>query len=162
MNSGSTVRMLLGVCAGANLGCAFDGDESLSPTPDGAGRGATAGVRREDRDERTAIFRFELFGTPEVETRHFILLAPSAQVKSALLFAGLFGGVRSRSTAIGDRATTPSAFFTYLGAEVEWNARSIRLAPTSLARRSVDVAGDFSAAAFFITAAAITPGSALS
>jgi 3-phosphoshikimate 1-carboxyvinyltransferase len=160
MNSGSTARMLLGVCAGANLAATFDGDESLCrrPMEPVAAQLRAFGAKIETNGGRLPL---RLFGTPEVQTRAFILLAPSAQVKSALLFAGLFGGVAL--TVEGDRGSRDHTerLLYYLGAEIEWNARSIRLAPASLRGGFIEVAGDFSAAAFFITAAAITPGSAL-
>src|SRR5271165_5077701 len=91
-NSGSTARMLLGACAGANLVARFDGDDSLRrrPMEPVAAQLRAFGAKIETTRGRLPL---HLAGTPAVETRHFILLAPSAQVKSALLFAGLFAGV---------------------------------------------------------------------
>ncbi len=44
---------------------------------------------------------------------------------------------------------------------MEWDGRRVRLGPSTLRNDRIEVAGDFSAAAFFITAAAVTPGSAI-
>ncbi|HVR45867.1 MAG TPA: 3-phosphoshikimate 1-carboxyvinyltransferase [Candidatus Binatia bacterium] len=160
MNSGSTARMLLGACSGANVAAAFDGDASLRRRPM---EPVAAQLRAFGAKIRTSEGRLplELSGTPAIETRRFILLAPSAQVKSALLFAGLFAGVPVRIG--GDRGSRDHTerLLRYLGAEIEWNARTVELSVTALASRAVEVAGDISAAAFFITAAAITPGSAI-
>jgi 3-phosphoshikimate 1-carboxyvinyltransferase len=163
MNSGSTARMLLGVCAGAGLRARFDGDRSLRrrPMEPVAAQLRAFGARIETTEGRLPL---ACLGTPEIQTRHFILLAPSAQVKSALLFAGLFSGVAVRVD--GDRGSRDHTerLLRYLGLAVEWDGRSISLAPgDGLESRetSVEVAGDFSAAAFFITAAAVTPGSAI-
>ncbi len=160
MNSGSTVRMLLGACAGANVRARFDGDDSLRRRPM---EPVAAQLRAFGAKIETAggCLPLELFGTPEVQTRHFILLAPSAQVKSALLFAGLFAGVSVRVE--GDRGSRDHTerLLRYLGAAVESNDRSVHLARAQLAGGEVTVAGDLSAAAFFIAAAAITPGSSL-
>ncbi|HYL26690.1 MAG TPA: 3-phosphoshikimate 1-carboxyvinyltransferase [Candidatus Nitrosotalea sp.] len=160
MNSGSTARMLLGACAGANLAATFDGDESLRrrPMEPVAAQLRAFGAKIETT---SGSLPMRLSGTPEIETRAFILLAPSAQVKSALIFAGLFAGVAV--TIEGDRGSRDHTerLLHYLGAEIEWNQRSVRLAETALNGGTVEIAGDFSAAAFFITAAAITPGSAL-
>ena len=160
MNSGSTVRMLLGVCAGANVCARFDGDESLRrrPMEPVAAQLRAFGAKILTTQGRLPI---ELTGRPAVETRHFILLAPSAQVKSALLFAGLFAGVAVQVD--GDRGSRDHTerLLQYLGAKVEWNAQSVRLASGPLSGGEVTVAGDFSAAAFFITAAAITPQSSI-
>jgi 3-phosphoshikimate 1-carboxyvinyltransferase len=160
MNSGSTARMLLGACSGAGVAARFDGDASLRcrPMEPVAAQLRAFGAKIETSDGRLPL---ELLGTREVQTRHFILLAPSAQVKSALLFAGLFAGILLRVD--GDRGSRDHTerLLRYLGAEIEWNARSVTLAPSRLVSHTVDVAGDFSAAAFFVAAAAITPGSAI-
>ncbi len=160
MNSGSTARMLLGACSGANVPVRMDGDASLRrrPMEPVAAQLRAFGARIETSEGRLPL---SLAGTPEIQTRRFILLAPSAQVKSALLFAGLFGGVPVRID--GDRGSRDHTerLLRYLGAGIEWNGRSVTLSSASLTSRPVTVAGDFSSAAFFITAAAVTPGSAI-
>jgi 3-phosphoshikimate 1-carboxyvinyltransferase len=160
MNSGSTARMLLGACSGAGIAACFDGDDSLRrrPMEPVAAQLRAFGAKIETSAGRLPL---ELLGTPEIQTRHFILLAPSAQVKTALLFAGLFAGVAVRIE--GDRGSRDHTerLLNYLGAAIEWDGRSVSLAPCRLQDRPVEVAGDFSAAAFFITAAAITPGSSV-
>jgi 3-phosphoshikimate 1-carboxyvinyltransferase len=159
-NSGSTVRMVLGACSGANVQARFDGDVSLRrrPMEPVAAQLRAFGAKIETTDGRLPL---RLLGTPQIQTRHFILLAPSAQVKSALLFAGLFGGVAVRVD--GDRGSRDHTerLLAYLGARIEWNARSVTFSPAPLRADPIDVPGDVSAAAFFITAAAITPGSSV-
>jgi 3-phosphoshikimate 1-carboxyvinyltransferase len=160
MNSGSTARMLLGACAGAKVVARFDGDGSLRrrPMEPVAAQLRAFGAKIETSNGRLPM---HIFGTPKIQTRAFILLAPSAQVKSALLFAGLFAGIGVSIT--GDRGSRDHTerLLRYLGADVEWDQRSVRLAQTRLHGGEVTVAGDFSSAAFFITAAAIAPGSAV-
>ncbi len=65
------------------------------------------------------------------------------------------------STAIAARATTPSAFCATWAPTSSGIKRSVSLNGATLRPSPVAVVGDFSAAAFFITAAAITPGSAI-
>lgn len=160
MNSGSTARMVLGACAGCKIRARFDGDDSLRrrPMEPVAAQLRAFGARIQTSDGHLPL---ELFGTPEIQTRHFILLAPSAQVKSALLFAGLFAGVSVRID--GDRGSRDHTerLLHYLGAEIEWTEHSVCLGRAELDAKPIEVAGDFSAAAFFITAAAITPGSSI-
>jgi 3-phosphoshikimate 1-carboxyvinyltransferase len=160
MNSGSTARMLLGACAGAGVAAVFDGDDSLRrrPMEPVAAQLRAFGAKIETTEGRLPL---RLLGRPNVETRHFILLSPSAQVKSALLFAGLFAGVGVRID--GDRGSRDHTerLLAYLGADIEWNERGARLGASALKSDAVEVVGDFSGAAFFITAAAITPGSAI-
>ncbi len=142
----------MGACAGANLRASFDGDASLRrrPMEPVAAQLRAFGAKIDTTQGRLPL---ALHGTPRVETRRFILLAPSAQVKSALLFAALFGGVAIRVD--GDRGSRDHTerLLRYLGAQVEWDQRSVSLSGGTLRPRPVAVAGDFSAAAFFITAA---------
>jgi 3-phosphoshikimate 1-carboxyvinyltransferase len=159
-NSGSTARMLLGACAGAGVRARFDGDRSLRARPmePVAAQLRAFGARIETSGGTLPL---ELRGTPDVQTRNFILIGPSAQVKSALLFAGVFAGVAVSIT--GDRGSRDHTerLLQYLGARIRWDGRSVELEPGALKAEPIRVAGDFSAAAFFLTAAAITPGSAV-
>jgi 3-phosphoshikimate 1-carboxyvinyltransferase len=160
MNSGSTARMLLGACVGANVRARFDGDASLRrrPMEPVAAQLRAFGARIETNEGHLPL---ALLGRPQIETRHFILLAPSAQVKTALLFAGLFAGVAVRIA--GDRGSRDHTerILAYLGADIQWDGRSVSLRPAPLAAARIEIAGDFSAAAFFIAAAAVTPGSSI-
>ena len=99
MNSGSTARMLLGVCAGADVRAQFDGDASLRKRPmePVAAQLRAFGARIDTND---GLLPMTLHGTQEIQTRRFILIAPSAQVKSALLFAGLYA--KTEITILGD------------------------------------------------------------
>jgi 3-phosphoshikimate 1-carboxyvinyltransferase len=160
MNSGSTARMLLGLCAGADLPARFDGDASLRARPmePVAAQLRAFGARIETTG---GCLPLEHRGRPAVETRNFILLSPSAQVKSALLFAALFARVAISIT--GDRGSRDHTerLLRFLGANIAWDGKSVTLENTPLRATDLTVPGDFSAAAFFITAAAITPGSRL-
>lgn len=159
-NSGSTARMLLGVCAGADVHARFEGDASLRSRPM---EPVAAQLRAFGAAIETTFghLPLEIDGTREIQTRRFILLAPSAQVKSALLFAGLFAGVGV--SVEGDSGTRDHTerLLHYLGADVEWDGRSARLGTAQPRGGAVSVAGDLSSAAFFIAAAAIVPGSAV-
>ncbi len=160
MNSGSTVRMLLGACAGAGIAARFDGDESLRrrPMEPVAAQLRAFGARIETAAGNLPL---QLEGRPQIETRHFILLSPSAQIKSALLFAGLFAGVPVRVDGDHGSRDHTERLLAYLGATIEWDRRSVSLQPGPLKSNAVDVVGDFSSAAFLVAAAAITPGSSV-
>ncbi|HTA39098.1 MAG TPA: 3-phosphoshikimate 1-carboxyvinyltransferase [Candidatus Acidoferrales bacterium] len=162
MNSGSTARMLLGVCAGANVPATFDGDESLRrrPMEPVAAQLRAFGAKIETNGGRMPV---RLSGTPAIETLNFILLTPSAQVKSALLFAGVFSGTAIKIAGDSHSRDHTERMLHALGWDVQWDGRTIALgARAPEARdRAIAVAGDFSSAAFFITAAALTPGSSL-
>lgn len=158
MNSGSTARMMLGICAGANIRARFDGDASLRKRPM---EPVAAQLRAfgSKIDTNGGHMPMEIFGTPQIETRRFILITASAQIKSALLLASVYSG--TPISINGDRGSRDHTerLLKHLGAGIEWNERSVELHAPPSAVADVDVAGDFSAAAFFITAATVTPGS---
>ncbi len=158
MNSGSTARMLMGVCAGANLRAHFDGDSSLRGRPM---EPVAAQLRAFGAHIETTAGKFpaDVVGTPEPQTRNFILLSPSAQIKTALLLAGVFG--RVPVTIRGDKGSRDHTerLLHYWDAEITCDRELIELRSPPQTFKPLDVAGDFSAAAFFIVAATVTPGS---
>ncbi|HUA09165.1 MAG TPA: 3-phosphoshikimate 1-carboxyvinyltransferase [Candidatus Acidoferrales bacterium] len=160
MNSGSTARMMLGVCAGADVRAHFDGDESLRrrPMEPVAAQLRAFGAKIETSGGKLPL-RIE--GTPQIETRSFILLSPSAQVKSALLLAGLFANTPIDIS--GDRGSRDHTerMLKYLGAEIAWDGATISLRGGLRYAHPVTVCGDFSSAAFFLVAATVAPGSEL-
>jgi 3-phosphoshikimate 1-carboxyvinyltransferase len=160
MNSGSTARMMLGACAGANVPARLDGDASLRRRPM---EPVAAQLRAFGATIATAGGRLpvDFRGTPRIETRRFILLSASAQVKSALLLAAVFAGVAVTIDGDAGSRDHTERLLNYLGADVQWDGRRVVLGAAPLRPQPIHVAGDFSSAAFFITAAAIAPGSSI-
>ena len=160
MNSGSSARMLLGLCAGANLRANFDGDASLRrrPMEPVAAQLRAFGARIETTGGRLPA---QIVGAGAPETRKFILLSPSAQIKTALLLAAVFA--RCGITITGDKASRDHTerLLRYWEASITWDRERVTLESPPADFKPVNVAGDFSAAAFFIVAATVTPGSRL-
>ncbi len=160
MNSGSTARMMLGVCAGADVRAEFDGDDSLRKRPmePVAAQLRAFGAKITTNDGK---FPLRIDGTPKIETRRFILITPSAQVKSALLLAGLFA--RTPVTILSDRGSRDHTerLMRYLGADISWDGATVELRSGLTDPRPVAVCCDFSSAAFFIVAATVAPESDL-
>lgn len=158
LNSGSTARMISGLCTGANVRARLDGDASLRrrPMEPVAAQLRAFGARIETTDGRLPA---QIAGTSEPQTRSFILLSPSAQVKTALLLAGVFG--RTAITISGDKGSRDHTerLLRYWGAAISSDLERIVLETPPTSFKPVRVAGDFSAAAFFIVAATVTPGS---
>jgi 3-phosphoshikimate 1-carboxyvinyltransferase len=158
-NSGSTLRMLLGILAAHPFRTAIDGDSSLRRRPMkrvirplermGASITSTDGcppIAITGRSELTAI-DFE----PDI---------PSAQVKSAVLLAGLHAsGVTRVSERIGTRDHSERALSAF-GASVQINGIAVSIeGGQTLTGQVLDVPGDVSSAAFWMVAAAGLPGS---
>ena len=92
-------------------------------------------------------------------TRH-TLAVPSAQVKSALLLAGL--SAEGPTTVVEPVPTRDHTerMLTFLGAKVARRGDEVTVEPAAkMSGREMEVPGDFSSAAFFLVAAAIVPGS---
>lgn len=159
-NSGSTARMIMGVCAGARLRAVFDGDTSLRgrPMEPVAAQLRAFGARVETTG---GTLPATVHGAAEVQTRNFILLSPSAQVKSAILFAALFS--RTAVTITGDKGSRDHTerLLRYLGAGISFDESHVELRSFPNTLKPIEVAGDFSAAAFFIVAATVARGSSV-
>lgn len=160
-NSGTTMRLLSGILAAQDFRSTLDGDRSLRSRP----------MRRviEPLERMGARIRGRNggFAPLEIEGAHLIpidytLPVPSAQVKSAVLLAGLFAdGVTSVVEPVRTRDHTELALAEF-GARVEHDGRAIRVHGLSrLEARSLAIPGDLSSAVFFLIAALILPDSNL-
>ncbi len=162
-NSGTGCRLMMGVIAGHDIEARLVGDASLSRRPM---RRVLTPLRQmglgvlEDRETLPLTIR----GTSSLVPIEYATPVPSAQVKSAVLFAGL---AASGETTVIEREATrdhTERMFRYFGAEVRTSLRDGRHAITvvgdaELEGRPVKVPADPSSAAFLAAAAAIVPGS---
>jgi 3-phosphoshikimate 1-carboxyvinyltransferase len=159
-NSGTTMRLLTGILAGQGFTSKLTGDESLQKRPMkrviAPLREMGANIR--GRDDNFAPL--EIRGT-KLKAMDYRMPMASAQVKSAVLLAGLFAeGVTSVTEPARTRDHTELALEEF-GAAVEKLGRTIRVHGLSrngsgkLVARSLDVPGDLSSAVFFIAAASM-------
>jgi len=159
-NSGTTTRLLLGLCAGRGIAATFDGDESLRRRPmERVARPLRAmGATVETSNGRLPV---TVRGVTGPAGGTFELEVPSAQVKSAILLAHLDARGRVRVTGDAFSRDHTEIMLRRFGRAVRFDGRTIELEPGTLVAQDVRVPGDFSGAAFFLAAAAITPGSDL-
>ncbi len=159
-NSGTTTRLLLGLLAGQPFSTALTGDPSLSQRPM---RRVTeplmkmgAVIQGADGGDRLPL----TIRGGQLNGIRYTIPIPSAQVKSALLLAGLYAkGPTTIIEPIPTRDHT-ERMLKYLGAKIEVSS-AIVVYPGELTAREFTVPGDISSAAFFLTAAAIIPGSSV-
>jgi 3-phosphoshikimate 1-carboxyvinyltransferase len=158
-NSGSTIRMLSGILAGQRFTSRIAGDESLSRRPmDRIMKPlAEMGARIEARDGRFPPL--EIHGA-RLRSIDYALPVPSAQVKTCVLFAGLFAeGTTTVREPVATRDHTEVALREF-GAMIksENNVISVEGRP-HLQARQLTVPGDLSSAAFFLVTALLVPES---
>ena len=158
-NSGSTMRMLAGVVAAHPFTSTLIGDGSLSRRPmrrvmDPLSRmGARIEATNGDRPPLT------IHGG-ELTSIDFAPQVPSAQVKSAVLLAGLQARGRSRVTEQTPTRDHTERALAAFGARVERDGPSVFLeGGQRLSAIDARVPGDLSSAAFVMVAAAVRPGS---
>jgi len=159
-NSGTTIRLLAGILAGQGGRFELAGDDSLSRRPMEriAEPLRLMGARIETTEGRPplAIQGGELKGI------RYELPVASAQVKSCVLLAGLYAA--GRTTVVEPLPTRDHTelMLEAAGVSVRRQQRRISVGPAERLRLGeVVVPGDFSAAAPFIVAASLLPGSEL-
>lgn len=164
-NSGTTMRLLSGILAGAGLEGTLDGDASLRRRPmrrvlEPLRRmGARADGERNEKGDEGAPLRFQA-GQPLAGQRHELEVA-SAQVKSCLLLAGLWArgrtSVREPQPSRDHTERMLRAFGAPLGISSDG---TLSVEPPSAGLRAplnLEVPGDPSSAAFLIAAAVLSP-----
>ena len=160
-NSGSTMRMLSGILAGQEFTSELAGDESLSRRPMarimkplssmGARISAAAGDRPPLRISGGRLRAID-----------YQMPVASAQVKSSILFAGLFAQGETRVQEPVRTRDHGELALRAFGAEVRVAGNAARITGGQKLRGiNATVPGDISSAAFFLCAAALFPGSQL-
>ncbi len=161
-NSGTTIRLLAGLLAGRPMFSVLTGDASLRRRPMARvveplrTMGAQIAGREEGRYAPLSIMGRRLKGGA------VSLSIASAQVKSALLLAGLSADGRTTVTEPQRSRDHTERMLRAFGVAVEVKDETVSVCgPAELAATEVEVPGDLSSAAFFIAASLIVPGSEL-
>ena len=160
-NSGTTTRLLCGILAGQPFTATLNGDASIQKRPMGRvikplrEMGASIEGKNDNYCPLT-LYPSELYG---IEYR---LPVASAQLKSAILLAGLYAEGQTTVIEPAPSRDHTERMFRALGVEVETHGSTITLEPPEdLYAVDIRVPGDISSAAFFLVAGAIVEGSEL-
>jgi 3-phosphoshikimate 1-carboxyvinyltransferase len=163
-NAGTGVRLMMGVLAGHDLRARLTGDASLSRRPMGRVLKPLQQMGLEVLEEGRQNLPLTIRGSADLIPIEYRLPVPSAQIKSAVLIAGLHAA--GETTVIEPEATRDhtermlSHFGAQLTATKRHGVRAISIkGDGELAGRDVKVPGDPSSAAFPVAAALIVPGS---
>jgi 3-phosphoshikimate 1-carboxyvinyltransferase len=161
-NSGSTIRMLSGILAGQSFQSRIFGDESLSRRPMQRVMKPLGqmGARIEAREGQFPPLRIE---GGKLRAIDYTLPVPSAQVKTCVLFAGLYAdGQTVVNEPVRSRDHTEIALREF-GADISVERGRITIEGRPLLEaRELVVPSDLSSAAFFLVAALLVPGARLS
>ena len=163
-NSGTGTRLMMGVVAGHAMTVTMTGDASLSKRPMRRVLGPLRQMGLEILDDGKETLPLAMRGSSELVPIEYTLPVPSAQVKSAILIAGLHAA--GETTVIEKEATRDHTerMLRFFGADVRTVAKDglTRITVKGDAEmhgRDVIVPGDPSSAAFLACAALIVPGS---
>jgi len=156
-NSGTTMRLLSGILAGHPFVSSISGDASLSNRP--MGRVVhplrQMGAVIESRDGELPPLKIH---GGSLQGIRYVLPVASAQVKSCVLLAGLYGkGPTAVEASVPTRDHTEIALREF-GATLRFQGDWIEVDPDPLLRGGcLKIPGDLSGAAFFLAAAALAP-----
>ena len=166
-NSGTTMRLLAGILAGQDFQATLTGDESLRSRPMQRiiEPLEMMGAQVQSNDGRPPL---TIRGRHPLQSIDYDLLVASAQVKSAILLAGLNADGQTKVVEEVPTRDHTERMLRWFGVPVEQGdapKEGHRFAavtgPAKFAARAVDVPGDISSAAFFIAAAALLERSSL-
>ncbi len=165
-NSGTGARLVMGAVAGQGIAAHFDGDASLRRRPMARVLDPlrAMGVCVEDRDGALPV---AIRAERPLKALDFSLPMPSAQIKSAVLLAGLGAWgetiIRESEPSRDHTERMLKAFGAEITVASEGGGRTVRLkGPQRLKCAEVEIPGDPSSAAFLAAAALIVPGSDVS
>jgi 3-phosphoshikimate 1-carboxyvinyltransferase len=164
-NSGTTIRLLSGILSGQQFTTKISGDASLQKRPM---KRVVTPLRQMGADIRAKEENFpplEIHGG-KLRAIHYEMPMASAQVKSAVLLAGLYAEGETQVTEPAKTRDHTELALEEFGAAVKKQGMTISIQghPTAngkspLQARSLDVPGDLSSAVFFIAAASLLPES---
>jgi 3-phosphoshikimate 1-carboxyvinyltransferase len=165
-NSGTTIRLLSGILAGQDFKTTISGDESLQKRPMKRVVGPLREMGAEIKAREDNFAPLEIRGG-KLRAIDYKMPMASAQVKSAVLLAGLFAEGETVVTEPTRTRDHTELALEEFGAPIERNARVTRIrgaganGSISLKAQNLDVPGDISSAVFFIAAASLFPESSI-
>ncbi|ELC7322123.1 3-phosphoshikimate 1-carboxyvinyltransferase [Stenotrophomonas maltophilia] len=161
-NAGTGMRLLAGLLAGQAFDCTLIGDESLSGRPMRRVTGPLSqmGAKIDTQDDGTPPLH--VHGGQSLHGIDFASPVASAQIKSAVLLAGLYAQGETSVVEPHPTRDYTERMLSAFGVEIEFSPGKARLRGGQRLRATdIVVPADFSSAAFYLVAASIIPGSEL-
>ena len=159
-NSGTTMRLLMGILAGQPFESVLTGDESLSKRPMKRVakplRMMGASISGPDDANRAPL----TVKGGSLKPIDYKTEVASAQVKSSIILAGLYANGTTSVREPSKSRDHTERMLKIFGVNVDIDDLKVSIkGPSTLKARDIDVPGDISSASFFIVAAAILNGS---
>ena len=160
-NSGTSARLLLGVLAGQRFAATLSGDESLARRPMRRVVDPLNSMNAEVRVSPEGTLPAYITGNRRLHGIEYELPVASAQVKSALLLAGLYA--EGKTVVIEPTPTRDHTerLLAHFACPVTCSGSRIMIENQVLRANRMHIPGDISSAAFFLVAGCIVPGSDL-
>lgn len=159
-NSGTTIRLLMGILSGLPFESRLEGDESIAKRPMTRVTVPLAEMGAKITGRNNGEFTPLTVNGQKLTGITYELPVASAQVKSAILLAGLQAeGVTTVIEPVKTRDHTERMIRQFGGSVEQQGDKVIVSGGQELTGTNIEVPGDISSAAFFLAAGAITPGS---
>jgi 3-phosphoshikimate 1-carboxyvinyltransferase len=160
-NSGTTIRLMMGILAGQPFATTLFGDDSLNKRPMNRVMLPLKQMGAQlSGDQESEFPPITIQGTDKIVPIDYQMPVASAQVKSALIFAALQAKGTSRIIEKEISRNHTEEMIRQFGGEITVNGKEIQITgPQTFTAQEVIVPGDISSAAFFLTAGAILPNS---
>ena len=159
-NSGTTLRLMSGILSAQPFTTRLTGDSSIQKRPMGrvaSPLGLMGAKITSENEKMTAPLTIE---GQRLHGIDYTLPVASAQVKSALILAGLYADGETRITEPEATRDHTEIMLNYLGADIRKEGDTIVVRPAAeLTGKDITVPGDISSAAYFIAAALISKDS---
>ena len=158
-NSGTTTRLISGILAGQSFECTLTGDASIQKRPmrrimEPLSMMGAKLVSVNGND----CAPLRITGAP-LHGIHYHSKVASAQVKSAVLLAGLYADGETLVTEPALSRNHTEIMLRYFGADLSSEDKTVKVCPEPhLKGQKIHVPGDISSAAYFIAAGLLVPG----
>ena len=161
-NSGTSMRLMAGLMAGQSFATTLTGDRSLSVRPMGRVVQPLQQMGANIQSDARGCAPLQIAPSEGLRGIEYTSPVASAQVKSALLLAGLYAQGRTQVTEPGASRDHTERMLQAFGIKVEAQPGMAALVGGQTMRATdIQVPADISSAAFFLVGAAISPGSEL-
>ena len=159
-NSGTTTRLMSGILAAQNFTSRVNGDASIQKRPMKRIMTPLSMMGADITSELSNDCAPLIINGKQLMGIHYDSPVASAQVKSAVLFAGLYAEGETSVTEPAVSRNHTELMFEEFGVDISCQGKTVTVKPASeLYAKKVNVPGDISSAAYFMVAGAITPNS---